>query len=618
MEHESLLAKVMLREKILKTLATVTLVVGVTMVMDFVVNILIFNNPQAYSPVATFLITVIIASPLAYSLTSQKIDLLKLQADLSGSLAAQQRAVEEAERRRAEAEDALKRMDESDRLYRLLADNLTDNVNLFSADGHRLYMSPSIERLTGFSAEEYMVLPMEANTSREDYKRVLQLVASLEPGGEPQTITYETRHKSGGMIWVESTFSRLAGEAGEVLCTSRVITERKQLEIDLTHALELAQAAAAAKSDFLANMTHELRTPLNAIIGFAGVLRGSSALSDRDARHVGLIQDASNTLLSVVNDVLDFSRLEAGGVELDPQPFDPGAMVASCAALIEDQARAKGLVLEVIAPEGLRAMQADAPRLSQVVLNFLSNALKFTNAGRVTLAVVQQVTGDEGILRVEVRDTGIGIAEDQQEGVFERFSQADAAVSRRFGGTGLGLAISRRIIEQMGGQIGVHSIEGEGSRFWFEVRAPLRDLAPDVPHEEPAVLDAAQTVRLLLVEDNAVNRELVRTMLEPFGIGVETANDGVAGVEAVSRGQYDLVLMDVQMPGMDGLTATRRIRAMTGSAGARTPIVAMTANVLPEQIASCLAAGMDDHLGKPINPAKLLQAVARWSGRQHA
>ncbi|WP_425994099.1 ATP-binding protein [Caulobacter sp. DWR1-3-2b1] len=293
-------------------------------------------------------------------------------------------------------------------------------------------------------------------------------------------------------------------------------------------------------------------------------------------------------------------------------------MVASCAALIEDQARTKGLTLDVVAPDDLRAMQADAPRLIRVLLNFLSNAVKFTNNGYVTVTVEQTLEGEDGLLHIEVRDTGIGIADHQLNGVFDRFSQADAAVSRRFGGTGLGLAISRRIIEQMGGEIGVDSRDGEGSRFWFEIRAPLCELVPEPPADETAIPDPGRAVCLLLVEDNAVNRELVRTMLEPFGISGETANDGAAGVEAVRQGRYDLVLMDIQMPGMDGLTATRRIRAMTDFAGSRTPIVAMTANVLPEQIANCLAAGMDDHLGKPINPPRLLETVARWSGQTHA
>ncbi|MFC4443964.1 PAS domain-containing hybrid sensor histidine kinase/response regulator [Caulobacter henricii] len=607
-----------MRDTIIRTSWIVAAVVGAATALDYVINVLILPGAADFSPVSTVIISCLITTPLAFYLTQQQQGLIRLRSDLSNSLAGKQQAIEEAERRRAEAEDALERLRESDRLYRLLSENLTDNINLWSRTGERLYMSPSIERLTGFTVEEWLTLPPEAMTSPEDYAHVQALVRTLVPGGESKIYEYESARKDGTPIWFESTYKRVAGAERELLVTTRDVTERKKLELELTRALGLAQLAVAAKSDFLANMTHELRTPLNAIIGFAGVLKGSTTLSERDARHVGLIQDASNTLLNVVNDVLDFSRLEAGGVELDPQPFDPREMVASCAALIEGQAGAKGLILEVVAPDDVQAMQADAPRLTQVLLNFLSNAVKFTNSGRVTVVVDQRLDGEQGMLRIEVRDTGIGIASHQLDGVFERFSQADAAVSRRFGGTGLGLAISRRIIEQMGGDIGVYSREGEGSRFWFEIRAPLCDLVPEAPREDPAPPDSDQSLHLLLVEDNAVNRELIRTMLEPFGITIETANDGVAGVEAMRQGSFDLVLMDVQMPGMDGLTATRRIRAMTDMPGSRTPIVAMTANVLPEQVANCIAAGMDDHLGKPINPTKLLETVARWSGREHA
>jgi CheY-like chemotaxis protein len=315
--------------------------------------------------------------------------------------------------------------------------------------------------------------------------------------------------------------------------------------------------------------------------------------------------------------VLDFSRLEAAGLELDPAPFDPAAMASSCAALVEERADAKGLAVVVEAKETIAPMNLDGSRLSQVLLNFLSNAVKFTARGGITVRLSQVVEGDQALLRGEVIDTGIGVASENREAIFDRFSQADAAVSRRFGGTGLGLAISRRIIEHMGGRIGVDSVEGEGSTFWFEVRGPLAD-APTAPAETIEPLNAEAGVRLLLVEDNAVNRELVRAMLEPFGVVVETANDGVAGVEAMRQGEFDLVLMDVQMPVKDGLTATREIRALEGARGAATPIIAMTANVLPDQVATCLAAGMDDHLGKPISPSKLLEAVARWSGRSHA
>jgi PAS domain S-box-containing protein len=608
----------MLRDKILKTALPVAVVVAIAMAADYVLNILILHEPAAYSPLATFLISAAIAVPLAYSMTSQKIDLQRLRDDLSSSLVAKEAAVEEAQRRRAEAEEALVKLEKSDRLYRLLAENLTDNLGLWSANGERLYISPSIEKITGYTVAESLLQRPDANIDPKQYRRVMKIVQALEPGGPPATAEYQVTRKDGAVVWIESAYSKAGDGSGVLITASRDITQRKTLALELNQALEAAQAATAAKSDFLANMTHELRTPLTAIIGFAEVLKSSKSLAKRDARHVGLIRDASGALLGVVNDVLDFSRLEAGALELDPRPFDPGAIAASCAALVEDQARERGLTLTVSAPKTLKPMEADANRLSQVLLNFLSNALKFTDAGSVTLSLSQTIEGDDARLRVEVADTGIGIAPHQLTGVFDRFSQADATVSRRFGGTGLGLAISRRIIERMDGGIGVESKLGEGSRFWFEIVAPLASLKPVVARSEPEKLEAEAGVRLLVVEDNAVNRELVRAMLEPFDIDIQTANDGAAGVEAMRQGRYDLVLMDVQMPVMDGLTATRKIRAFGEPAGGRTPIIALTANVLPEQVANCLAAGMDDHLGKPINPVKLLETVVRWSGKQHA
>jgi PAS domain S-box-containing protein len=580
------------------------------MAMDYLVNIVVLNTPEAYTPLATLVISLVVATPLAYWLTSQRLRVEQMRDDLTASVAAKQKAIEEVEA-------ALVKASEAERLYRLLGDNLTDHVALWSTKGERVYSSPSIERITGYTHDEFMALPPQAMVSDADFKRVQGIIQGLVPGGPPAHADYESLRKDGTPIWLESSYSRLADGSGILLATSRDITERKRLELDIAKALELAETASAAKSDFLANMTHELRTPLTAIIGFAEVLRRSRDLSKTAARQVGHILDASNTLLSVVNDVLDFSRLEAGGLELDPAPFDPAAMASSCAALVEERAVAKGLVIKVKTSKGLRPMDLDGPRLSQVLLNFLSNAVKFTAHGSITVALNQKVEGDAAVLRGEVIDTGIGIAPEHLDNIFDRFSQADAAVSRRFGGTGLGLAISRRIVERMDGTIGVDSAEGQGSTFWFEVRGPLAELNAPEEHAVP-LLDGEAGVRLLLVEDNAVNRELIKIMLEPFGVDVETANDGVAGVEAMRQGQFDLVLMDVQMPVMDGLTATREIRAMEGARGAATPIVAMTANVLPEQIANCLAAGMDDHLGKPINPAKLLETVARWSGRTHA
>jgi CheY-like chemotaxis protein len=251
------------------------------------------------------------------------------------------------------------------------------------------------------------------------------------------------------------------------------------------------------------------------------------------------------------------------------------------------------------------------------MLNFLSNGLKFTERGGVTVTVHQSAASDShDRLRVEVADSGIGLSPDQIDHLFDRFTQADASVSRQYGGTGLGLAICKRTLDLMGGLIGAESRPGEGATFWFEVVLPRAE-GPIADEASAPPESLERPLRLLVVEDVAVNRELILTLLRPFEVEIETAENGAQAVEAMERGAYDLVLMDVQMPVMDGLTATRAIRASGSPAAEATPIIAMTANVLPEQVQTCLAAGMDDHLGKPINPADLLAALSRWAeGRE--
>ena len=497
--------------------------------------------------------------------------------------------------------------------YKLLADNVIDVIALTAADGRRLYTSPSVERVLGWSPEQLAAQPGYVFMHPDDAAPVRDAVAGLVEGGPEVTVEYRVQRRDGVYIWAESSLALVKGGNGGVISTSRDIDARKRLEQELLTAVDEAKSAAAAKSDFLANMTHELRTPLNAIVGFSGVLKGSADLVERDARHVALIHDASATLLGVVNDVLDFSKLESGGYELDPHPFDPAAMAQSVAALVEQQAAGKGLALKVITDGDAGLLVGDAARLRQVLMNFLSNAVKFTGQGAVLVRLAQSPAGAARLLRVEVQDSGIGIPASQLEQVFERFTQADVSVSRQFGGTGLGLAISKRIIETMDGCIGATSQPGVGSTFWFEVRLPVADALADEAAAEDGHTDFDQRLRLLLVEDNPVNRELVTTLLGPFDVDVAIAVNGAEAVEAISAADYDLVLMDVQMPVMDGLTATRHIRALASPRAAGVPIIAMTANVLPEQIARCLEAGMNDHLGKPINPVKLIETIGRWA-----
>jgi PAS domain S-box-containing protein len=518
--------------------------------------------------------------------------------------------------------EAQARMRESEALYRVLADNVTDVIALATLEGERIYLSPSIERALGYTPTALYRTPNLTHLHPEDRDDLREKMLRLGREGGELTCEYRCVRADGSVIWVETSFSLTEpteGQPARIVSVSRNIERRKELELQLIEARVAAEAAAAAKSDFLANMTHELRTPLNAIIGFSSLLSESKALKGQDARQARLIREASGTLLDLVNSVLDFSRLEAGAVELDPAPFDPVAEARSVLELLEDQAAAKGLTLALDAPEGGAFLNGDVKRLRQVLLNFLSNAIKFTARGGVTLAVAAMAAGDEVRLRIEVRDTGVGLPASQIDHIFERFTQADVSVSRRFGGTGLGLAICKRVIELMDGAIGASSVEGEGSTFWIELTLPRAETLTAVP-KDAAPADLDRPLRLLLVEDTAINRELVAAILAPFDIEITTAEDGVQGVEAFRAGVFDLVLMDVQMPVMDGLTAARRIRALPIPAAATTPIVAMTANVLPDQIAKCVEAGMDDHLGKPMQPARLLEMINHWTatGRSSA
>lgn len=392
-----------------------------------------------------------------------------------------------------------------------------------------------------------------------------------------------------------------------------VVLREKQLESSrdvAEQALARAEHAAKAKSEFLASMSHEIRTPLNGVIGYAEQLLDEE-LQPHQRRYAERIQNSSLALLTVVNDVLDFSQIESGRVALDPQPFALRALIDNTVSIVSGIAESRGLEMRVdIASDAPEILVGDEARLRQVLLNLLNNAIKFTRAGRVTVQVLSRGRDEKGeMLQFLVRDTGIGIPKNKRDNLFQRFSQVDQSVRREFGGSGLGLAISKRLVEVMGGEIGMESEVGRGSTFWITVTLPAGSgLSPDA--DEPPV-GAVQPGRILVVEDLEINQELARSLLVKEGHEVDVAANGAQAVSAVQAKAYNLVLMDIQMPVMDGISATRIIRALDHEAR-DLPIVAMTANVLPQQVRSFQQAGMNGHLAKPLRRRDLQRALSEW------
>ncbi|WP_054110466.1 PAS domain S-box protein [Brevundimonas sp. AAP58] len=497
----------------------------------------------------------------------------------------------------------------SEARYRLLADNSTDIIATFGLDGVFHYVSPAVQAAMGYEAEAVIGRPISDFIHPEDYPRVLETFAAYAqaPEGTPSPrVAYRAIHRDGRTVWLEAHPKLIRDDHGrpvEFQDVVRDITATKALEEELIAAKEAAEHAVKAKGEFLANMSHELRTPLTSVIGFSGLLQDSPALPEAERRYADRIATASEALLGVINDILDYSKLEAEAVDLDPQPFDPAETARGAAAIVESQCAAKGLTLTLALDAGLpAALMGDEGRIRQVLLNFLSNAAKFTVSGEIRL----ESRWKDGRLRVAVSDSGIGVSPEKIDALFDRFTQADASTTRVYGGTGLGLAISRRLIEMMGGEIGATSRPGEGSTFWFEVPLPVAEAAEAVEAHEAVGLPPGLTV--LMADDAPANRELVRIILAAWGVALETAENGAEAVAAAAKGEYDLILMDVHMPVMDGMDATRAIRTLPGKAG-RTPILALTANVQPEQVEACRAAGMDAHIGKPIQVTDLIRTM---------
>ncbi len=523
--------------------------------------------------------------------------------------------------------------------YRSIFDNAQEGIFQITPGEEFISANPALTAMFGFQDEQDLVHGMRFCDRWLDDQRRQDFRQSLSSAKAVHNFEVAARRQDGREIWIAVTVRTVSDGTGAALYhegTIEDITSRKLTELELAtayqhlqQAKEAADDAAQAKSDFLALMSHEIRTPLNGILGMAAHLLGGELAEDqRDSLET--IHFSGEYLLTILNDVLDFSKLEAGAIELEKAPFQPAKLLSSVTDLLGIQAREKGIELRhELDPASPQTLAADVTRIRQILINLVGNAIKFTEKGSVTIRAsvgwIEAITGDcpdTPSLLIEVIDSGIGISEQAIPRLFQSFRQADASITRRFGGTGLGLAICKRLVELMDGKIGCTSQLGAGSTFWFalpvavQAQATIAESPPSEKHPQPDQASqtnsntaAPQGLSILVAEDNPINQKVIRAMLERRGHRVQLATNGKIAVDAVTNGDFDLVLMDMLMPEMDGLEATAAIRALDDPRK-DIPVIALTANVLQGERDRCAAAGMNAFLSKPVTPAQLFDILA--------
>jgi PAS domain S-box-containing protein len=488
----------------------------------------------------------------------------------------------------------------------LVAEKVNDAIIISTPDGEITWVNATFTLMTGYSDEEAVgqftqTLLDGPWTAKEATAQIANVSKTLRP----TRVEIENRTKAGGHIWVESSITPIFDDEGMHVLNigvERDISIAKKTEIDLTQAKKTAEQALQVKTEFLATMSHEIRTPMNGIVGMSDLL-GHTALSDDQSLYVQTIADSGAALLSIIDDILYFSKLEASKLELSIAPFAPSALLNSIQNLLEPTASQKGLKLSLQSdPENLPRLMGDKGRIRQIIVNLVGNAIKFTDEGKVSLITSCEPKGDSFLLSITVKDSGIGIPTDKLALIFDAFTQVDGKTTRRADGTGLGLSISKQLAHQMEGDIVVNSSEGIGSSFTFSAifpKAQAGDATLPAPHDSPIQLP--QSLDFLIAEDNLTNQFIIRKILSGHAASLRFADNGANAVEMYKEKPPDIVLMDISMPILDGLEATRRIREYEKLKGqTQTPIIALTANAYESDRKNCFEAGMNGFVTKPI------------------